>query len=207
MSINDITQAAQRLNEAADAYHGKIADINARIAAKEADVVNFIASADGKYESVSFKVDPYEVKGDPDKYYPVVFSSAATQIRILRHVHNQSDIYGSFNGSVQLEAIYHATLDGGYPGYFFTRAHRQASYSPDVPAFTPQFFAKFSLSYHDRVAAADTARPAIWLRGNTAYQIGAKSGTISLCNGDGIVNERDYGILQSDYAPLVPFTN
>jgi len=26
-------------------------------------------------------------------------------------------------------------------------------------------------------------------------------------DGDGIVNERDYGILQSDYAPLVPFTN
>lgn len=45
MSMNEINNAAARLNEAADAYHGKIDDIDARVAAKEQEVDNFLASA------------------------------------------------------------------------------------------------------------------------------------------------------------------
>lgn len=45
MSITDINNAAQSLTEAAEAYHGKIADIDARVAVKEAAVDAFIAGA------------------------------------------------------------------------------------------------------------------------------------------------------------------
>jgi len=69
MSISDINNAAQRLTEAGEAYHGKIADINARVAAKEAEVDTFIATAQSKLaKPLVLKYDDKIVhyKSDPE---------------------------------------------------------------------------------------------------------------------------------------------
>lgn len=208
MSINDITQAAQRLNEAADAYHGKIADINARIAAKEAEVDNFLSAADSTFlkrfvESHSV----VSVPGDSEHYYPVIFETTQSinQFIIRRNVSADDEIYGSFNGSLLFKAVYQHDSDGVYPRALDVAWHRMVSYSPNIPS-TPQFIAKILVAHKIRENPAHTQKPCIWLRGNTTYRMGATFPGFLTCNGDGIINGRDYGILASDYAPLIEFT-
>lgn len=70
MSMADINNAAARLNAAADAYHGKIADINTRIAEKEADVVQFIAEATPERRFIQ----RITVGGSKDYLYPVLWT-------------------------------------------------------------------------------------------------------------------------------------
>jgi hypothetical protein len=76
MSISDINNAAQRLTEAGEAYHGKIAEINARISSKESQVDTFIDTAQSKlakpltlvYDEtvVHYKSDPITVADPAD---------------------------------------------------------------------------------------------------------------------------------------------
>ena len=116
MSISDINNAAQRLTEAGEAYHGKIADINARVAVKEAEVNTFIGTAQSKlakpitleYDSglLHYKSDPVNVVDEADetrtKWAAVepILSSYVYSVNPIAHfaVLNVSRVFGAPGG-------------------------------------------------------------------------------------------------------------
>lgn len=89
---DDLTAATQSLDAAAQAYHGKIGEIDARVAAKEAEVDAFVANA--RTDLTYMHEWQITVEGDEDKFYPVLVKQDFARFNNIEIVRGYSEARG-----------------------------------------------------------------------------------------------------------------
>ena len=136
------------MTDLTDAYHGKIADIDNRITAKETEVATFLEGAE--IDLKHFHEWTVTIDGDEDTFYPVVLAQDKTRFNDIEIVRSYNEDRGDA-GVMSLHARFVGTGGswGGNPcllvPQFYTYRYQEA-------------MARFGHVAHGRSAA-------FWLRG------------------------------------------
>ncbi len=136
--------------------------------------------------------------GDAGHYYPVNLGSDMGDIFIEKEVHENSETYGRFNGSLIFDARLYPYRYGVWPRHIDIRFYKEAAYR-HAENRTPQFVAKVEFE----IQGVDAI---IWLRGATTYRIWRPGETVSASNPQGRIGAKNYGVLDKDHTPLLPQT-
>ncbi|MEL4255222.1 hypothetical protein AAEH95_08950 [Shewanella xiamenensis] len=169
MSTQETAALIESVNQMTATVAGKMGQIDQKVAAASESFEGFKANADNRYALQKRITKQLRVEGNQNFWYPVrIGQPNGANFYLRRHVHQDSAVYGQWNGALEFHFRANDREYGANFGYILVDMYLVdgKSTSRVLPDADIPFIGKLSTQ-------SSPYDVWIWLRGNTTYEIGA----------------------------------
>ncbi|ELH9589378.1 hypothetical protein RQZ06_003325 [Vibrio cholerae] len=171
----DIANMVQAANNLTDEVAGKMGQIDQKVESAKQDFEDFKTQSDNRYALQKRITRTLRVDGDQNFWYPVrIGQPNGASFYLRRYTHDDSGVYGQWNGSLEFAFRGNDPEYGGNYRYILVDLYLVTGKSSSriLPDADIPFIGKLSANH----SPYDIW---VWLRGNTTYQFGADFAGIS----------------------------
>lgn len=169
MSTQEIGELVKSVNDLTQTVAGKMGEIDNKVSEAEQDFESFKSESDNRYALQKRITRTLRVDGDQNFWYPVrIYQPNGASFYLRRYTHDDSGVFGQWNGSVEFSFRGNDSEYGGNYRYVLVDMYVVAGKSSSrvLPDADIPFIGKLS-------ANNSPYDIWLWLRGNTTYQFGA----------------------------------